>query len=94
MTSPMYYLVNRPRLCHPFQYTAVPDLPMAPQDLTDEVEPMTQDKPDIKPSTSACALDDLFSDTFIRKVEPAKPIIDRANEELLAFKSEPIVPHF
>ena len=67
------------------------DLPMASQDLTDEVEPMTQDTT-IKPSTSACALDDLFSDTFITKVEPAKPIIDRANEELLAFKSEPIVP--
>lgn len=71
---------------------AVPDLPMTPKDVIDDVEPMTQDEPDIKPSTSACALDDLFSDTFITKVEPAKPVIDRANEEILAYKSEPVVP--
>ena len=47
-------------------------------------------KPPLK--KQKCALDDLFGEIFVTKIEPAKCLKARVKQEILNFKSEPSMP--
>lgn len=37
-------------------------------------------------------MEDLFGDVFVRKVEPAKPVVIRAEMEVTQYREEPYLP--
>lgn len=88
------------KLEKPDQTSATPSLPVAPHlELT---EPSTSaetpsseseipvEEPPKKKSKSA--LEDLFGDVFVTKVEPGQSVENRVDNELLAYKSENPMP--
>ena len=76
-----------------------PELPVLPtlNLSTDTASSVTEDaltttvKTGVQQTISKCALTDLFPDTFITKVEPAKPASDRASAEIIQYKAEPLL---
>lgn len=67
---------------------AIPDAPAAEQQTAIKTE--SDNSPPAK--VKKCALQELFADVFVVKVEPPRSMSDRAKAEVVGYKQEPGLP--
>lgn len=75
---------------------SLPELPVMPDDLggmpenpNAETDLKTSEPPMKK---SKCALDDIFGDVFVTKIEPGQTLETRVENEIMSYKSESNMP--
>ena len=72
---------------------SLPSLPVLPEQSTSsdslQIKPgCVSNSEDEEPAIKKCAMEDIFGDVFVTRVQQAKPITERCDQEIIAYRAE------